>query len=234
MSEQQEEQAQKKHRRVEITERDLFVLRFIGEQYTARFDQIQRLLGSRAGAETQTPGLLNDGSTRSWLARMKALEAIEIEKPYQAQPRYVWLTGVGLRLAHLDFKVVRPSIMVLNHHYWCAQTRLYLAARRPDDVWIGERQLRSEQARATKNRQRRPELPDAHLSSQRGIIAIEVELGDKQAERLRGLVRRRAAEYYTVWYFCAREAQPRVEVAKKELPTEVRERVQIYSLSQLE
>jgi hypothetical protein len=46
-------------------------------------------------------------------------------------------------------------------------------------------------------------------------------------------VRRRAAEYYTIWYFCSDVTRARVEAAKKELAADIRERIQIYTISQL-
>jgi hypothetical protein len=87
----------KKPRRVELTERDLTTLSFIGEQYAARLDQIQRLLGSQAGPGAQTPGMLSESAARVWVSRMKAIEAIEMEKPYRAQPGYL-ISGYGLRV----------------------------------------------------------------------------------------------------------------------------------------
>jgi hypothetical protein len=235
VTEQEQELAEKKEqRRVQLTKRDLSVLLFIGEQYVIRFDQLQRLLGKQAGLGLQTPGMLSESAARVWVARMKAIKAIEQEKPYRAQPAYIWLTRAGLRLAHLDFKPLRPATSTLNHLYWCNQARLFMEARRPGEVWVSERRLRSEQAQAIRQRRgRQPETPDAHLLTQKGTIAIEIEISDKQAARLVELLRRRATEYYTVWYFCSNETQKRVESAKKELISEIRERIQIYSLSQL-
>jgi hypothetical protein len=232
--EEEEQDAAKKQRRVELTERDLLTLKWIGEQYTAGFNQLRRVLGSRAGPGAQTPGQLSASVTRAWVARMKAIGAIEQEKPYRDMPPFVWLTVEGLRLAGLDFKVLRPATSTLKHLYWCNQARLYMAARRPDDRWMPERQLRSEQAQAIiKGQRRAPELPDAHLITAKGTIAIEVELTDKQAGRLLGILRRRVSEYFTVWYFTSKETQSGVEAARKELAADQRDRVQIYSLNQL-
>ena len=110
---------------------------------------------------------------------MKAIEAIEMEKPYRAQPAFLWLRPAGLRLVELDFKYVKPATSTLNHLYWCSQVRLFLAERRPDDAWRSERYLRREHAQATKEKRPNPDLPDAHLLTQRGPLAIEVELTDK-------------------------------------------------------
>jgi len=222
----------RKPRNVELTERDVATLRFIGEQYAVRFDQLQRVLGMRAGGVMQHPGLLSESATRVWLARMKAVEAIEMQRPYGSQPAYLWPTITGLHLAALDYRPLRPAPATLMHLYWITQTRLYLATKRPTDRWIPERQLRSEQhARRSHNEQ---ETPDAQLITAKGPLAIEVELSIKQTTRLVNLLRRRASEYYTVWYFCAEATFVRVEAAKKELPAELRERIQLYPLKQVE
>ncbi len=229
----EEKDQQKAPRRVELTERDLSVLRWTGEQYATRLDQAQRLLGQQAGVGAQTPGMLSESATRAWLTRMKAIGAIEMDKPYRAQPPYFWLTIAGLRLINLDFKALRPATNTLNHLYWCGQARLYMAVERPSYVWISERRLRSEHAQATRGHHKAPELPDAHLQTDVGVIAIEVELTDKQNARLVSLIRRRVTEYYTVFYFCSRETQSHVEAVKKELAIDVRERLQVLSLSRL-
>ncbi len=225
-----EQSVAKKPRRVELTERDLTTLCFIGEQYAARLDQIQRLLGSQAGPGAQTPGMLSESAARVWVSRMKAIEAIEMEKPYRAQPSYLWLRPVGLRLVELDFKYLKPAISTLNHLYWCNQVRLFLAERRPHDVWQSERFLRREHAQATLEKRPNPDLPDAHLLTQRGPLAIEVELTDKHQVRLNEVVKKRATTYYTTWYFCGVETRRLVERARLALPQELQQRIQVYDL----
>jgi hypothetical protein len=225
-----EQSVTKKPRRVELTERDLTTLSFIGEQYAARLDQIQRLLGSQAGPGAQTPGILSESAARVWVSRMKAIDAVEMEKPYRAQPSYLWLRPAGLRLVELDFKYLKPAISTLNHLYWCNQVRLFLAERRPHDVWQSERFLRREHAQATKEKRPNPDLPDAHLLTQRGPLAIEVELTDKHQVRLNEVVKKRANTYYTTWYFCGSETRRLVERARLALPQDLQERIQIYDL----
>jgi hypothetical protein len=218
-----------------LTERDIDTLRFIGEQYAAAFTQIQRVLGSQAGAGAQQPGLLSESATRVWLGRMKALGVIESEKPFRALPAFVWLRPAGLRLVELDFKYLKPALTTLNHLYWCNEVRLMLAQRRPGDTWRSERYLRSDHVQATKDkrqRQQAPDLPDAILTTQNGPLAIEVELTDKQQIRLNGLVARRAAQFYTVWYFCSQETARLVERARGQLAQELQARVQVYPLPQ--
>jgi hypothetical protein len=221
---------------VQVTTRDLSVLRVIGEQYAVRFDQLQKLLGAQAGRgknPVRTPGVLSLRAVRDWVSRMEAIEAVQTHKPYRGQPPYLWLTGMGLALAGLDFAPMRPAVSTFTHLYWCTQARLFMSVRRAEDVWIGERQLRREHAQVAHGKKQK-DVPDAHLQTAKGVIAIEIELTAKQADRTRVIVRQRAAEYYTVWYFCGLETFARIEAAKQQLPVEMRERVHVYSLSQLE
>jgi hypothetical protein len=237
MTEQERQERKAVQHRVELTERDITTLRWIGEQYAVAFNQLQRLLGSQAGAGAQTPGLLSESATRVWLTRMKTLRVIESAKPFSALPAFVWLRPAGLQLAELDYKYLKPSLVTLNHLYWCNEVRLFLARRRPDDQWIPERQLRSQYAQAIKGQARRPQgpdLPDAHLITTKGPLAIEVELSDKQAARLEGILARRANQFYTTWYFVSVEAKPRVEAARAKLSNQLQQRIGIYDLSFLE
>jgi hypothetical protein len=225
-------QEEKKPRRVELTERDIDTLRFIGEQYAAGLDQLQRVLGSQAGPGVQQAGRLSESAMRVWVARMKAVGAIEQAKPFNALPAFVWLRPAGLQLAGLGYKYLKPALTTLNHLYWCNEVRLFLAQRRPGESWIPERQLRSEHAQAATARQRErlPDIPDAHLMTANGPIAVEVDITDKQQARLDGIIARRAAQYFTVWYFCSPETKPLVERAKAKLSAQVQPRVSVYDL----
>jgi hypothetical protein len=237
MTEQERQERKATPRRVELTERDMTTLKWIGEQYAAAFNQLQRILGSQAGAGAQTPGMLSESATRVWLTRMKALGVIETDRPFKALPAFVWLRPAGLQLAGLDFKYLKPSVVTLYHLYWCNEVRLFLARRRPDDQWVPERQLRSQHAQAGKGqarRSQRPDLPDAHLITEKGPLAIEIELSDKQAARLEGILARRANQFYTTWYFCSKGARSRVEAARAKLSSQLQQRIGIYDLSFLD
>lgn len=168
--------AQKKPRRVELTERDLKTLGWIGEQYAAGIDQLQRVLGSQAGPGAETPGLLSKSATRVWVTRMKAVQALEQGKPFSALPSFVWLTRQGLELAGLDFKPLTPKPTTLHHLYQCNQVRLFLAARRAGEPWRSERYLRRDHAQATRQQSsatrltRRPTYHAGRAAGYRGGI----------------------------------------------------------------
>lgn len=225
-------QAARPNRQVQLTERDLQVLRWIGEQTAARADQIAHLLAQQAGPGIQTPGQLSESATRVWRTRMKALGAVKEARGFHNEPSYLWLTGKGLRLAGLDFKPLEPALTSFKHLYWCNEVRLFIAARRPEARWISERELRSEHAQASREKRQVPDIPDALVETRNGVAAVEVELTDKQHSRLTRLVRRRANDqrYYTVWYFCSEETHERVARAREELAEAQRAKIKIYTL----
>ena len=113
---------------VQLTARDLWALRWIGEQYAVRLDQLSGLLGSRAGAETSLTGVLSERRTRRVVERWRHARLVETQKILHAQPGWVWLTRAGLRAIDLDVKYLAPRPMWLNHIYWCGQVRRKLSA----------------------------------------------------------------------------------------------------------
>ena len=64
---------------IRLTDRDLWALRWIGEQYAVRMDQLARLLGSQPGGETSVEGTLSERRTRRTVGR-RAL-------PHRGSPR---------------------------------------------------------------------------------------------------------------------------------------------------
>ncbi len=219
---------------VQLTQRDVETLRWIGEQSAVRADQVARLLARYAGPGLQTPGQLSESATRVWRTRMKRIGAIGEVRGFYNEPSYIWLTARGLSLAGLDYKVLKPAITSLRHLYWCNEVRLYVFARRPEARWIPERTLRSEhtQAQVNQGKLQAPDIPDALVETSNGVAAVEVELTDKQQSRLVRLIRRRASDsrYYTIWYFCSAETRERVTRARGELGEAQRAKIKIYTL----
>lgn len=225
-------------RRIEVMTRDLCVLRMIGEQYALRLDQLQHYLAdySPAPYKLKAPRRLSADTTRDWRARMRSLGVIEEAKVFHQQPLYLWLTSDGLKLTHLDFKPLKPASDSLDHCYWCTQVRRFLAERRPESIWKAERFLRQHAVR-TQREQRgegraspSSEVPDAHVETDRGVIAIEVELSRKSPQRLVEILRERTHAYYTVWYFCSPDARRGVEQARAQLAESSQDKVKVYDL----
>ena len=114
---------------VRLTERDLWALRWIGEQYAVRMDQLSGLLGSQPGGETSVAGVLSERRTRRVVERWRQARLVETRKILYAEPGWVWLTRAGLRAVGLEVKYLAPRPMWLNHIYWCGQVRRMLRSR---------------------------------------------------------------------------------------------------------
>lgn len=232
----QEAQAARPPRQTEVrlTARDLEILRWIGEQCAVRADQVARLLARHAGPGLQTPGTLSESATHVWRTRMKRIGAIGEVRGFYNEPSYIWLTARGLSLAGLDYRVLKPALTSLRHLYWCNEVRLYVFMRRPEAHWIPERTLRSEytQAHAEQGKLQAPDIPDALVETPNGVVAVEVELTNKQQSRLVRLIRRRASDprYSTIWYFCSAETCKSVTRARTELAEAQRAKIKIYHL----
>src|SRR5690349_4649438 len=87
---------------IELTDRDLRCLRWIGEQYTVRFDTLQKLLGREPqNLNDNTPhnGVLSERNTRKVIRRWFDEGLVTYKKILVAEPGYVWLTVIGMKTA---------------------------------------------------------------------------------------------------------------------------------------
>ena len=103
-------------------------LRWIGEQYAVRMDQLARLLGSQPGGETRVEGMLSERRTRRVVERWAQARLVETRKILYAEPGWVWLSRAGLRAVGLQVKYLVPRPMWLSHVFWCGEVRRRLEA----------------------------------------------------------------------------------------------------------
>src|SRR5690242_9306099 len=92
---------------IELTDRDLRCLRWIGEQYTVRFDTLQKLLGrepQNLNDNTPRDGVLSERNTRKVIRRWCDEELVIYKKILVAKRGYVWLTAAGMKTAKLSYK----------------------------------------------------------------------------------------------------------------------------------
>jgi hypothetical protein len=73
---------------------------------------------------------------------------------------------------------------------------------------------------------------DAEIHLPQGVVAIEVELMPKSADRRRSIMAEVARRYATVWYFAPPNVQALLEETARSVPDV--DRVRIYPLGQLE
>jgi hypothetical protein len=213
---------------VVVTGRDWFVLQWIGEQYAARLDHVQSLLGHEAGKGVKVAGQISRNAARQVVGRWKRAGLADAKKILADEPAWVWLTARGLHELGLAFKPYTPSLARLEHLHRVNQVRMALEEQRPDDVWFSEREFRADMV--YEKGVILPHIPDGILETQRGDIAIEVELTVKKPADLEAILRELARDYVQVWYFATTETRDAVRAARKRIGASCEERVLIHSL----
>lgn len=164
--------------------RDLELLAWLAEQYGARSDQLDVLLGrgSRTGQRV--------------VARLRAAGLVTSCRLLVGEPAWVIPTAAGLRAAGQGFAVWRPSLGLLAHITTVNDVRLHVQERAPGSEWVAERLLARE-------RQAGEHLPDGVVVSDGRHVAIEVELTIKSHRRLHLILDELTGRYDAVLYFCA-------------------------------
>lgn len=183
------------------TPRDLEVVRWIGEQYAVRLDQLAIKLARLTPVPTQGAGSLRDDTVYKLVTRWKQAGVVERVVLLSHTPAWVWLSREGLEQMGLPYRVWRPKVQGLAHLYAVNQVRLWVEGRYPMATWCPERQLNSERG-FTRKQARQPHRPDAEVEIGGKRVAIEVELSDKVPGRLAAILYELARTYDGVWYFC--------------------------------
>lgn len=127
-----------------LTPRDLAILRWMGEQYALRFDQLQRLLARYSTGAMLTPGRVSESTARHTIDRWELAGLVVYKKILANEPGYCWLTPAGLRTVGLPFRAWTPQPYSFAHIFQCAQARMLLTEQYPAWSWRSERWLRNE------------------------------------------------------------------------------------------
>ena len=194
------------------TPRDAVALRWLGEMYGVRLDQLQRLLGRMAQRETKEPGQVGLGTAERVVERWQRAGVVERRKYRFGEPAWVWLTRSGLRQLDLNFKYWEPPPN-MQHYYWLNQVRLYLEGRRADIVWQPERGLKADMRGRVKLSGRTMHTVDAEVHTGKTVVAIEVELTAKKLVTTTAIVQALANGYPAILYFVSPKTRPTVERA---------------------
>lgn len=168
-----------------LSTRDLFVLGWVCEQYGARADQLEILLG--CGPRT----------VQRLLARLRDAGLIGTRRLLVGESVWAIPTSKGLRAAGQGFVIWHPRLGGLAHVAAVTDVRLHIHARSPDSEWVGERVLARE-------REPGEHLPDGVVVTADGQrVAIEAELTVKSQRRVRLILDELSGRFDTVLYFCA-------------------------------
>jgi hypothetical protein len=167
-----------------LRRRDLEVLGWLAEQYAARTDQLEVLMGCGPRTVQRT------------VARLRALGLVQTQRMIVGEGAWVTPTGAGMAACGSGFGVWRPRIGLLAHVAAVNVVRLHVQGRAPRTEWVPERVLARE-------REAGEHLPDGVAILEGRKVAIEVELTVKSKQRVTAILDELAARFDTVLYFCA-------------------------------
>jgi len=111
--------------------------------------------------------------------------------------------------------------------------RLAIEAKRPNDHWMSERQIRSEAPRFEKG-EKRPHTPDAILTNAANgkVTAIEVERSTKNDDELEDDLRELAVSYKSIWYFASSATRRKIEQMLEGFTLEMKKPFVLYNLKE--
>jgi hypothetical protein len=180
--------------RTGITERELSVLRWVGEQYAVPMALLAELVD-------RDPGVGSASAPRLARRLAERLERLGYAGRRHAVGRW-WLvpTRAGLRAAGLDYRVwdLAEHEWSLNHLILCARLRLHLAAAYPEATWESDRAIRAR----WHGQGARVRLADGGLHFPDGdAVGIELERYVKKLSRYQGAVADVDPAWSTVWWF---------------------------------
>lgn len=212
-----------------LTPRDLMILRWMGEHYALRFDQIRALLARYSTGATQVPGLVSESTARHTIDRWEQAGLVVYKKILASEPGYCWLTPAGLRAAGLPFRVFAPQPYSLPHIFWCVQVHMILTAQYPTESWRSERWLRTELDQRIKS----VKLPDALLVAEDGMaIAVEVELTQKNTIKLEEVLKARTLVYAQTVYFAPAPVARALTQVRDQLDEMYAQKVVIHTIEE--
>ena len=159
------------------------------------------------------------------MKRWERLKLVEYQKFFSRQPHWVWLTREGIDLIGLPYRVWGANALMLEHIYWVNQVRFYAQKRHPNAQWTSERDLKYEH-------EKKGHLPDAEIETDKGMVAIEVELTRKKPMRVALIMRNLLALYRggTIWYFTTPATEHIVKTALAKFTKEQQQQFRIYAV----
>ena len=134
-------QAEKDH--APLRQRDLDILRLIGEQIAYRFDQLQALLARHPDTQAKDPAFLSLSQTSRLVKQWERLGLATAHTIHHHEPRWISLTQKGLTLVGIPAPSLDLSQVDLNHLFWINEIRVLVEERygsRPGFRWESGRE----------------------------------------------------------------------------------------------
>lgn len=217
-----------------LTERDVVVLSWVGEQYAVTIDQLRVLMGRDARGETKESGIVSVGTAERRVKRWIELDVVEREKKFMNKPAWIWLTNEGLSLLPQEYRFSRPKLVKLPEFEWVNDTRLFVeqwGVEQGKKVrWRSERRIRYDWGRDPSKKDRH--VPDAEAIVDGEVVAIEVELTPKSDKRIQKILKDLVKDYNSIWYFTNHQTYGFIDRKRKQLSQEQQEQIRIYRLEE--
>jgi hypothetical protein len=199
---------------VRVTDRDVRVLRWLGEMFGAPMPVVAELYGvGERDARRQAARLERAGFASRQLA-----------------PGGAWLvpTRRGLRFADLDYERWAVSAWKGEHVAAVGRLRLTLQARYPEATWTSERAIRSRWAGSGA----RVRFADGQLDFPgTTCVGIELELHRKQPHTYQGITSDVDPAFDQVWWFCRTADQAWLRGVLESVPTAARPEHHVIELA---
>jgi hypothetical protein len=212
---------------LQLTGRDLALLRWIGEQYCVRVDLLSVLLARYSDdPAAQAAGRVAPRLAQRRVAAWRAAGLVVSRRFLADTPSTVWLTAEGMATAGLAWRSFEPTFPTVAHRHATGIVRAYVEGRGVEWGWTCERQLREGLPGGL-------HCPDALITStdQTGRVwrsAVEVELTRKHRPRVEQILRANLERYDDVIYFAAPQTAPVVTGAADAISATQRVRIRPY------
>jgi hypothetical protein len=185
---------------IQATERDMYILNWVGEMYAASVDHLC-VLGALKSEDgfAQSQGKLGGSAIKNLYRRWSQAGWIEKQKLLAGKPPWIWLSRRGLQHIGLAYPYREPSLGRLKHIHCVNAVRLYVERKLGDAAqWVSERDINQARKEAGKKH-----LVDGEVIYQGIRIAVEVELNRKSHKRLASILNELKRDYQAIWYFAA-------------------------------
>ena len=198
------------HKKIQITDRDVEVLRFVNDFGFCEALQIKKRFTLK---RTRVYQLMN---------RLVMGGLIKHRRLFYGRAGVYTVTPDGARYTRLAGLSNIP-VSHYKHHLLVIDLYLALRERYPDAIWISERYLirAKYQESLHQKRYRREHLADGHLILSEGKrIAIEVELTIKGKARLERILTNYSLQLAIkeIWYFCHQRTIPQLRLLTADRP----------------
>ena len=169
------------------TDRDIYAITWIAQQYAIHLHHLQRLLAELPGHGAKCPDQLSEGAARDVVTRWKKAGWVKTEFLRVHEPFWIWPTRAALHKLGLPYEykdIAKTRLDDLDHLAAINEIRLEEAGLDPNVQWRSERQLL--QGVVHKQGEALLHRPDGEMHlSEGGVIAIEAELSTKKPPELR-------------------------------------------------